>query len=109
MDKRIITKIASSHKCRRGLDVETELERILSLVASAQLLIIIKKEVGRLGLKGVSVVDGSHCDNDGYLAVIRSASKIDSSVPRSIRGRVGKSLQVDRIAENMLGLKIKGQ
>jgi hypothetical protein len=108
MSKKIIASIAKENRCRRGTEVDRELAGIHSMVSSAQLLIFVRREIQRLGMNDVSVVDGNHCDEGKYEAVIRSVASINESSARRIRsGSLGNSTEIERIADNMIGINRK--
>lgn len=102
-----ISKISSEHKCRRGIDFNGELDGIRNLVSSAKLLMSVRREVSRLGMSGLTIIDGKHCDATGYEAVIRHNGNSESIARRIKTSSIGDSIQIERIADNMLGINNK--
>ena len=108
MDRKFIASVSKENNCRRGTEVDRELAGIHRMVSSAQLLIFVRREMQRLGMSDVSVVDGNHCDEGKYEAVIKSVASIKESSARRIRsGSLGSSIEIERIADNMIGVNRK--
>ena len=87
------------------MDITGEIKEIGQLIVSTALLHEIREQVSSVMKQGFVVTDGSHHPlGSGYDVVVKCGSDNHSNVSRRIRGTV-KNVQVDRIADGVLGIK----
>jgi len=86
------------------MDVTRELVDIGKLIASAGLLMAVRKEVASVMKDGFVVTDGKHHPCGSKFEVVVRCGSDDSTVARRIRSGV-PNIEVERIAEGVLGVR----
>ena len=88
----------------KRLDLTAEIAEIGRLISSAAFLMAVRKEVEAVKKGSFVVTDGRHQDGaEDYEVVVRCSCDM-TDVARRIRSNIA-GVQVEKIAENMLGVK----
>lgn len=89
---------------KESADMCNEIREIGRLISSAALIVAVRKEVAKVMKEGFVVTDGKHHPTaSNYEVVIRCGKNGDIITRRLKAGNM--DIEVDRIAEDVLGVK----
>jgi hypothetical protein len=87
------------------MDMARDMREIGRIMASAEMLMAVRREVCKVMREGFLVTDGRHLDGGaGYDVVVRCAGGKESEVARRIRSSM-PDVDVDGLSDGMLGVR----